>query len=327
VIPTTYINGNTGIPTWEEFTQYVSFTFTYRTNIAGGRELNVKNVVPINDYTQHLTTTAYIGEKIRLSDNTYTYEQFSPNLQNVSPRKSRQGGAVFGDYLFQFHDTLAKVCVYNLATKTNVQILTNTAIAKCHANGGGFSNIYYNSNDPFPLLYIDSMYESRVYVFRLTGSIGNLSMTLVQTIFLDFEYFYTDIAIDTANNQLVIYCQDKPNGLYPDGSKTIIMHCDIPSISGSSIILSDFRDKFSIPCIFAMQGAFAWRGKIYISYGNAGSTHDNGGIIVCDYINKCVTNIIGVDAIGDIEPEALCLWRGKMILTTQDGEIYCLDFD
>lgn len=325
-IPTTYISGNTGIPTWEEFTQYVSVVFHYKKNVGAAKDLAVKSVVSPYNYNAHLTTTSYLGDKITFDDNAYTWEKFTTNLQSAgSPWISRQGGAVYGDYLFQFHDTLRNICVYNLRTQTNVQKMTLTAITHCHANGGGFSKQFYTAGDPFPLLYISSMYESKVYVYRLTGTIGSLTAALIQTITIDTAYFNPDVAIDPATNKMVFYANTSPNALYTDGSETVVMACDIPAVS-SAVTIDTFDGVFTIPCIFAQQGAFAWRGKMYISYGNAGATFDNGGIVVVDYLNKTVINLIGIDVMGDLEPEALGLWDSSIIVTSQEGEIYKMSF-
>jgi hypothetical protein len=232
---------------------------------------------------------------------------------------------VFGDYLFQFHNTLASVCVFDLSTGQNVQKITNTAIANCHANGGGFSSQFYDVSDNFPLLYISSMDECKVYVFRVTGAVGSLAMTLVQTITISSLYYLTDVAVDNDNASLVISGYAKNTAMDKTDNYNVVMSCKIPSTSGD-VTISEFDNEGRLPFIFAQQGAFASFGRVFVAYGNAGSPYYDGGIIVYDYINRNVLNWIGIRAIGAIEPEACCQWGDKIVITTQDGKVYALSF-
>ena len=323
----TYIDGNTGVPTWSEFLQNIEFSITYTDANGLVRRVEVLEDGQMRrveglDFSEQLPTTTYYGDKIELLQNSYTFEQLGTLQSGVS---SRQGGAVYGNYLFQFHDTLATICVYDLSSKQNVDKITMTAISNCHAGGGGFSKQYYDSGDPFPLLYISSGDEHKVYVFRITGTVGNLSATLIQTITLATPYYLTNIAVDNVNEKLVISSMTKNSWSDSSGNNVAMMTCDIPSYN-ADVTISAFENICLIPFIFALQGAFASFGKVYMAYGNAGSPYYNGGIIVYDYMNYNILNRVGVQAIGSIEPEACCQWGDKMILTTQDGKVYALVF-
>jgi hypothetical protein len=321
----TYTSNNTGIPTLAEIAQYFTFSFTgFKKGIAE-RVLELESAqdvaTPYN-WREQLTTTSYNGDKINLGDNTYTFSTIGTLQSGTS---SRQGGAAYGDFLFQFHNTLATICVFNMSTGVNVQKLTLTAMANCHAGSGGFSRTFYDANDPFPLLYISSMDEKKIYVYRLTGAIGSLSISKIQTITLTMEYYLPNITIDAENDKIVIFAYTQNSWDDATNNKSVIMSCPIPSHS-ADVTITQYDGEFLVPFIIAEQGAFARLGKLYMSYGNTAPEHNEGGIIVIDYVGKSVTNLIGLRAIGELEPEACVKWNDSIVITTQTGVVYKLDF-
>ena len=321
----TYTSNNTGIPTLTEIAQYFTFSFTgFKKGIAE-RVLELESAqdvaTPYN-WREQLTTTSYNGDKINLGDNTYTFSTLGTLQSGTS---SRQGGAAYGDFLFQFHDTLATICVFNMSTGVNVQKLTLTAMANYHAGSGGFSRTFYDVSDPFPLLYISSMDEKKIYVYRLTGAIGSLSISKIQTITLTMEYYLPNITIDAENDKIVIFAYTQNSWGDATNNKSVIMSCAIPSHS-ADVTITQYDGEFLVPFIIAEQGAFARLGKLFMSYGNTGATTNEGGIIVFDYAAKVVTNLIGLRAIGDLEPEACVKWNDSIVFTTQTGVVYKLDF-
>jgi hypothetical protein len=78
------------------------------------------------------------------------------------------------------------------------------------------------------------------------------------------------------------------------------------------------------PFIYAQQGAFAIGNILYLSFG---VPQTDTGIIVYDYYNDIVKNLIGLNVIAsNFEPEALGVYNGKMIVTKYTGEVYQLTF-
>ena len=325
-IVATYQATNKGIPPFADFLADCQFTFVGTYNGVGLPERvdnleKPKKVIPIIDWTSQLTTASYVGEKIVFPLNTYTNSQVG-TLQ--SGTGSRQGGAIFGDYLFQFHDTLANVCVFNLSTATNVQKITLTAIANCHAGSGGFSKTFYDVSDPFPLLYISSMDERKIYVFRITLVGGSYVMSKIQTITLATDYYLPNITIDAENGKIVIFAYTKNSWSDPTDNQSVVMACDIPSYS-DDVTISEFENTFFLPFIYAEQGASAQYGTLYLSYGNTDQAL-GGGILVIDYMVGFVRSLVGLRAIGTLEPEALGIWANGLVFTTQSGVIYQILF-
>jgi hypothetical protein len=322
----TYISGNTGIPTLAEIHQYISLSFKSKKKglIERIEKLDSPCEVPIPvNWRNQLTTTVYMGEKIDISDNVYTYESIGTLQSGVS---SRQGGAAYGNYLFQFHNTLATICVFDMSTGTNVDKITLTANPNCHAGSGGFSNTFYDNTDPFPLLYISSMDEKKIFVYRITGTVGSLSISLIQTITLQMPYYLPNITIDAENNRIVIFAYTKNSWEDATDNDSVIMYCQIPSYN-NDVTISTFDNIFLVPFIIAEQGAFARYGLLYLSYGNTGSTTNEGGIIIIDYVSKTIRNLIGLLAISSLEPEACVKWNDSIVFTTQSGTVYKLMFN
>ena len=117
------------------------------------------------------------------------YEEIMALKDNLSPHP--QGGDSWGDYFFQFTNNNSVVRIYDLATKTLVQILNIPAsqrgfVSNCHCNTVCFGTEYYDVEDIFPLIYVSTGYASGGYtgalVYRIVQHNGIFFITLVQTI-------------------------------------------------------------------------------------------------------------------------------------------------
>jgi hypothetical protein len=316
----TYISSGAGVPTIEEIKQYISIDFkgaAYADLGLIGKVSDLEKVV-LPESTSGYT---YQGEKVSFKDNAFTSEVIGSLSSGVS---SRQGGAVFGDYLFQFHNTLETIVAYNLKTKNNVQTLTLPPISNHHAGSGGFGNEYYDSTDPFPILYISSMYENRVYGYRITGTEGSWAIETVQTITINKEGLYIpNIAIDRENNMVVVFGYTKNSWSDSNNNLSVITSFVLPKLSDGDVTIEEFSDVRKIPFIYAEQGAFARLGKLYLSYGN---TISKCGMYVIDYISGIAVSHAPFEPLGNFEPEAFGLYEGNIIMTNQNGNIYKLTF-
>lgn len=310
----TYNDTATGVPTIDEIKAAceIEFKLTKSAGLVG----KINSLIGSSDGIK------YQGEKIVLSDNAFTSEIIGKLSAGTS---SRQGGAIFGNYLFQFHNTLATIVVYNLLKKENVQVLNLTANSKNHAGSGGFGNEYYDESDPFPLLYISAMDERKVYVYRITGTEGSWSISIVQTISLDTPVYIPNIAIDRENNMIVAFGYLLNSWSSEDGNASIIFSCPIPKLAEGDVTISEFSHGNTIPFIYAEQGAFARFGKLYMSFGNT-SVAQGGGAYVIDYVQGIIVSRLDFASVGTFEPEAFCQYGEKIIMTDQNGNIYKLAF-
>lgn len=323
-------SGGTGAPTIPELLAAVSFSvkgpifgdngiLPRLEDIEGGGAVRLPFIVTGN--------RVVLGAKIDVSDNEYSSEQIGVVSGGTN---SLQGGAIFGDYLFQFYNTLATIVVFKLSTAEVVQVLQLTALANCHANSGGFSKAYHTQGDPFPLLYVASSTEvaneRSVYVFRITGTEGAWSISLVQTITLDVDFYAPNIAIDALNGRMVIYGYEAPS--WRDVSDVHMCWCKVPSVEVGDIVISEFFNHWTLPYIYAIQGACARYGKLYLAFGNTRAGNNIGGIIVFDYLRRSVDSYLDLSPMssGNFEPEALGFWGGGLVVTEAGGGVYKLTF-
>lgn len=318
----TYISTNAGIPTIEEIQQYVTIEFVgsiFADKGLVGRVDNLEKAV-----FPSTVGYSYQGEKVSFVDNGFTSEIIGNLSAGVS---SRQGGAIYGDYLFQFHNTLQTIVVYNLKSGKNVQTLNLTPISNHHAGSGGFSNEFYDSADQFPILYISSMYENRIYGYRISGTEeGTWTIETVRTITLDIEgLFIPNITVDRENNMIVAFGYTRNSWSDESNNLSVITSFVIPTLSSGDVTITteDCSDMRKIPFIYAEQGAFARLGKLYLSYGN---TISKCGMFVIDYISGIAVSHAPFEPLGNFEPEAFALYNGNIIMTDQNGKIYKLTF-
>lgn len=327
----TYSSGS-GVPTVEEIEESVEISFlgTILSDFGLKGKVDeleqiikgtvVKEEIISNKYDIPLRTYKYNGAKVDVAEHEYSYEKIG---QLGGGTNSRQGGALYGNYLFQFHDGLASVVVYNLETQETVQVITPTVSIRTHAGSGGFSNEFYEEGDQFPVLYISSMYEDIVQAYRITGEEGSFSMELVQTISLDVPAKYANITIDAYNNKLVIFGYQKASWSDSVNNMSVICSCDLPSVKNGDVAINKVDNLFFIPFIYAEQGAFARFGKLYLSFGN---TISIAGMLVIDYVRKNVDTFVDFAKIGTWEPEAFCFYKGNILVTSKGGAIFKLSF-
>lgn len=267
---------------------------------------------------------SYKGEKVNLKYYGFKFEVF--NIRLSSGISSRQGSAIWGNHLFQFHNTLETIVAYNLKTKVNEQVISLAAIPNCHAGSGGFGNEYYDASDPFPLLYISSMDEMKIYVFRITGVEGAWSITLVQTITIDLDVLkIPNITIDRESNKIVFFGYTKASWNTAAGNQSVITSCDIPLLSDGDVTITDFYNVSRLPFIYAQQGAFARLGKLYLSWGNT-AVAQGGGAYVIDYWGGAILTSINFSSVGVFEPEGFSQYGDEIIMTDQNGKVYRLSF-
>ena len=319
----TYTSGS-GVPTVEELKQFITINFEGVILANNGLVNKVQELEKVV-YPEEAGGFSYQGEKISIKDNFFTSEIIGTLSSGVS---SRQGGAVFGDYLFQFHNTLQTIIVYNLKTKQNVQTLNLTAISNHHAGSGGFGNEFYDPSDMFPIMYISSMNEKKVYAYRISGGEeGSWVIEHIQTITLDVTGLYIpNIAIDRENNKVVVFGYTKSSWSDSSNNLSSLTTFELPKLSDGDVTISDFTEQKRMPFIYAQQGAFARLGKLYLSYGNTEVSPWYGGAYVLDYIQGVVVSHIPFVQMGNFEPEAFSLYEGNIIMTDQSGNIYRLAF-
>lgn len=164
---------------------------------------------------------------------------------------SAQGSANFDDFLFQFYAGNRYFSVYDINNKKKIgdYLCPGPLGPRVHANTVNFSSRYYNSDDPFPTLYLSSGYQldgyTRIYCYRVIHpSELQYRLELVQTITLQDFGTWTEGVLDNENGYLWIkYEKNGSNGSYGYAKY------EIPDYSSDDVIISfnDYLEKFDLP--------------------------------------------------------------------------------
>ena len=282
-------------------------------------EINLPQTIPM----EVLPSAFYVGEKMDLGSHSFSSEVIG-NFANAG--NYVQGAAVFGDYLFQFHNTNNAVIIIKLSTGQTVQTIQFTPTANCHCNTAGFGSQYYDSNDPFPCLYVSSEGKKKVYVYRITGTEGNYAMTVVQELSHSLPYYFPNISIDAPNNRGIDVGYKNNSWQNPEGNEMLCCCFDLPDVKAGNKSLENPYNEFSFPFIYAQQTAFGKYGKLYHAFGNTSNGLRIGGIIVIDYILHNVITFVDLHTVGNFELEGLGEWDGGLVITTQGRQIIKLTF-
>lgn len=245
---------------------------------------------------------------------------FRETYENYMSISDAQGAAIYGNYLATWV-TGNKLNIYDLSAKTLVQQLTLPTFpnTRTHANTLSFGAQKYNEADLFPCLYLCSGYtttagstDSQVYVLRLSGSLGSLSASLVQTITLDMGA-WTEFVVDPVKDVAWI------NG---SGVATYICVA-VPSVTDGDVTItpsSTIIDQFNVPKIVlglstksSGQGRFFYHGRVYYVSG-VPQYPDEGQDALClvvdNTLTHCTEAIVALKNFGlTAEPEACIVWN------------------
>lgn len=240
-----------------------------------------------------------------------------------------QGAGITGDYLaVALNKTIN---LYNMSTKEQIQsgiTMPTFPISNAHFNTVNFGVEKYDSSDALPLLYLSSGYansnsDTQIYVCRLAGELGSMSMSLVQTITIDHTSTssWTEGVIDTENQRLWVKY-----------GACSYMCWDLPALSAGDITLTSGTaiEQFAltqVPYAFgtssiSYQGHCFKHGKIWCAAGvptYGTETDEQSKIIVVDTHNKCRCAIVSLADMGlknnnstTYESEAVFFWNNDL---------------
>ena len=262
-----------------------------------------------------------------------------------------QGGAIFGDYLFQV-TTGSELHVYNFTEKEFVTTI-KLPIAG-HADTMCFGVEKVNEDDEFPALYISGQNVNKpgsqgdIYVYRISKYIDDLGVEnwkgeLVQCIKtpdVAVVGYYPDVVIDSNNNCMWMmgwFSQMEYNVYDGSGCTNIFSKFPIPSITDGT------KDKNGVY-------QFAMTEESRLSYFMTYDMHAiqqglcfYNGIIVCPYGGPSVkykgidfidTNkqmvFANINLAGSIiyEAEASFVYKDELYLLGQNDYVYkCFGMD
>ena len=252
--------------------------------------------------------------------------------EETSSASTKQGAACFDKYLFQFHNSNDVISIFNLDTKAKVQEIPLTAVSTHHCNNANFGKEYYSAGDPFPLLYTsqENEKEHKCLVYRVTGTEGNYSVSLVQTIHFpepsDDFMWYPNMMIDTQNSKMIV--AGLGNNPWSKGRDNIIRYkvFDLPKLSeGPEVTLSlnSIEDSIELTNKPTTQGGFVYDNKIYEVFGLG----DNATLIATDLTTHKEVFAIDINGTGiAVEPEGCFRYDNSICVNFVDGQVYKYKF-
>ena len=180
---------------------------------------------------------------------------------------NRQGLAYHSGKLFVFYgDTQAICSIVDYATGMQDSAFN---IVGQHPNSAAFSGEYYDSEDPFPILYVCDWNANLNHVYK--NRIDLSGATLLQTITLpqDVAGYYACGAVDAETNRLVVSGYTRQEPIDGTNNHVIITVWDLSSISqvGADYVPA-LIDRFELNAFYgAMQDRTVYNGKLFILNG------------------------------------------------------------
>lgn len=289
----------------------------------------------LDEYLPNITGASlvgyYNGERIpRIS------ERYQIGYKKLFNNVSCQGGSVYGDYWFQFANQHASISIYDLRTGTLHSTVTMTSKLTDHCNNVCFSNIFYDENDAFPLIYTsgsstDSYNHVQVWriqfienVFTIeqvqeiifpTGSENNPIWYLGQA-YLDNELGYMWYAPHDSNTAIYLKYKIPP-----------IFDSDNNVISEVTLTEEDALDRFTAQRGGNQQGGAVHNGVLYLLDG-VPSRGTLTKLLVIDLRQKRLINIIDIYHILGItaEFEGAGIYNDTLIAATNGQGVYAIYF-
>ena len=282
---------------------------------------NAEEVILDRFRLNNKTALEYYGQKISLA-HPYTYTYIGRITGQAKPL---QGGAVYGNLLFQFEHTNVEVIVYDLSTAQIVQRISQTAMPNTHCNNVNFGP-KYDEADEYPCLYVNSEGTKQCFVYRILGEVGNMSLTLVQTInFGAINFYFPQSLVDVEMRRLLLTGYTRNSWKEPASNSMVGYVYDLPALTdGEVVTLGEPYHEFGYPFLYAQQGSFVLHGKIYEAFGSTQDGLGIGGLIVYDYIKNNLETYLNFKPMGNFEPESLSVWNGSLVICAITGHIWTL---
>lgn len=239
-----------------------------------------------------------------------------------TPSGSSQAGTSFGDWYFYFNDTHSKMFVCNLETMTFHSEVSMASAANDHCNACVFGNIFYDSNDQFPLIYTSGSRTdsyNHIQVWRIQYVNDTFSISKVQEITLPTGvagniWFWGQAYLDNDEKRLYYVTNI--------GSRTHFNVFAIPAIfdGGGNVISevtlseSDRIDYFTSEGLRNQQGGVIHKGILYV-FDGVPSWGTLTKLYVFDVWGKGLVNIVDIyNTLGiHDEFEGAGIWNGALI--------------
>lgn len=282
--------------------------------VNGRNENDEKNATNSSDHESD--SIPIINDSIYITKIEYYMPQ-----QPSSP--SLQGAALWGDYVFQCENYNRRLTVYNIKEKKYIGEIPLAYNKYYHDNQAAFSNIYYEKDDEFPLLYISQIYieAQNIQVYRIQRNDSLFTATLVQNI---------KIPDDTDENNLahfnIVFDNKNHFYLYSRNRSTLIGQISkwkIPDPHIGNVLMKDDYMIDSFPLSYSLlyaQGGTMLGSKIFFTQGIPGKSDIMFRIVDVETHEELSYDMkeLGLKK----EPEGLAFYNDHFIMATNRGGFY-----
>lgn len=276
----------------------------------------------------------YSGDRIELSNDSQQkfaceatlWKDFtSENTPNITDYDFyfHQSMTIYNGYMFAFSSS--GICtIIDCATKEIVSYCEFLPNERQHANSAQFTDLYFNSEDEFPLLLLSRCGNSasgsgadECLIYRITKSETTFTMTLVNSISPAFYTYGASWGIDKNTNQL--YLATYLNGTYQVtiNNPLIFATFDMPGLtqilSGTAITLnkSDMTSFMEIPHTI-LQGLAVNGSIIYTGISESGQN------LWAVSINK--NRVLSkIKLISNYEVEGVAVYENEIYISQKNG--------
>ena len=193
-----------------------------------------------------------------------------------------------------------------------------------HCNNASFSNIFYDKNDEFPLVYVSGSQVgsyNHVQVFRIIRTIDTFKLEHIQEITLpqsntNNHLYWTNVALDDSGYMYV----------YAGHSGGQIAKFHIPDVTKSDVTIhyNQVIDHFTVPNFICLQGGCIKGDYFFIADGGSNT---NRYLRIIDLQNKREYQKINIPISQFAwEPEGMVSYGDQLIITTGAG-FYALNLE
>lgn len=283
----------------------------------------------INNLNDATIKNVYVGEKIPKinSFNNIGYKKLMNNA-------GCQAGAAYGGYYFQFTNQHASMNVYDLTTNTLHSTVNMTAVSLDHCNNACFSNIFYDNNDTFPLIYTSGSQTgtyNHAQVWRIQLVENVFTITKIQEITLpqgtNTDWMWGQIYLDNevgfmwnavVAGQVAKYCKFKIPAIFDSNDEVI---------SEITITEEEVQDSFTTYRNVHQQGGVVKNGILYLLDG-VPQWRDQTKLYVIDLWGKRLINMVNIQSLLGItyEFEGCGIYNDTLIANTNGNGIYAIYF-
>lgn len=261
-------------------------------------------------------------------------------VSEAGENQYQQGLAIYDGKIFScvnYTGQLHAGYVYDLSTKELLGYI-DSDIEECHYNNIQFTDVFYNDNDTYPLMFVSqcvgrgSVDYNKLFVVRLTEVNGNYQMTTVKTITPSSNmigcYYGCTYAYNHTTNEIVAWM----NTYYfgddrTEKNKTQIYTFKCPNLKDSTGVTLDADNAtrhFILP-FHILQGGTCKNGMLILPIQE---THVFDDVEVTLLYRQSVLEFIDLGTgvvkafvliARNIEPEGCCVYDNKVYVAYHDG--------